>query len=364
MSNILGNSLTLTIFGESHGPCIGGVIDGLPAGLAVDTDYIARELSHRRSISSISTPRTEDDTPEFLSGIRDGHTEGTPVAFIIRNRTQRSSDYDRIRGIARPGHADYTAQMKYDGYQDASGGGHFSGRLTAVIVTAGAIVRKALEDRGILIGSHISELGGIRDRDIDWNDPEAELASLNDKMLAVLSDDAASQMIERIEAARDDRDSVGGILETVILGLEPGIGEPIFGSIESEISRAVFSVGAVKGVEFGSGFAMAGMRGSEANDGFRIRGGRIVTETNHNGGINGGISNGMPVVFRTVIKPTPSISKPQHTVNFLSMEETDIEIGGRHDPAVVHRARSVIDDLTAFVTADLICQRYGYGWLL
>lgn len=363
MSNTIGNTIRLTLFGESHGPCVGGVIDGLPAGLPVDTEYIMKEMAKRRSASAISTPRREADVPEFLSGVIDGHTEGTPVAFLIRNGSKNSSAYDHLKGIARPGHADYTAEMKYHGFQDANGGGHFSGRLTAAVVAGGAIVRQALEAKGILIGSHISELAGIEDEAIDWSCTEDVLRSLNDKEFAAVSDTAGRAMIKRIMQARAENDSVGGILETVVTGLEAGIGEPVFGSIESELSRALFGVGGVKGIEFGCGFGFARMTGSEANDPFAVSEGKIVTLTNNNGGINGGISNGMPVVFRTAVKPTPSVSLKQQTVNFETMEEVEIEIGGRHDPAIIHRARVVIESLTALVIADLICQRYGYEWL-
>ena len=426
MKNILGNVITLTVFGESHGPYIGGVIDGLPAGLKVDMEYIMKELDKRKSVSALSTPRREADIPEFISGVRPAAedaeaaralpqyvTEGSPVAFLIRNGNTRSGDYDKLRGIALPGHADYTAEMKYDGHQDARGGGHFSGRLTAVMVAAGAILKQALEAKGIVIGSHIADLNGITDRSFvtfasvhtdapadttsacrnassdtptdtaSSNTPTDaptdansgtiamaggtladDLAKVNKMSFAVLDDVAGEAMQNRILAAREDRDSVGGILETAVTGLEPGIGEPLFSSIESELAKAVFSVGGVKGIEFGAGFGLAHMTGSEANDPFRIEDGKVVTTTNNNGGINGGISNGMPIIFRTVIKPTPSIGKVQDTVDFRTMENVRLEIGGRHDPAIIHRARVVIDSLTAFVLADLLCQRHGSDWLI
>lgn len=385
MSNTIGTAIRLTVFGESHGPYIGGVIDGLPPGLAIDTAYIAKQMDKRRSVAALSTPRREDDIPQFISGVIEGsvhltshdgkpdeaelregelYTEGTPLAFIIANCNTRSSDYDALRGIARPGHADFTAQARYDGYQDARGGGHFSGRLTAVMVAAGSVVRHALEQKGILIGSHISELNGIRDISLDVSDPAADIRRLNKMDLAVLDSEVSAAMQSRIIEAHEYRDSVGGILETYIYGLEAGIGEPLFGSVESELSKAVFSIGGVKGIEFGSGFEMARMMGSEANDAFAYRGGRAVTLTNHNGGINGGITNGMPIVFRTVIKPTPSIGKAQKTINFISGEETEIETGGRHDPAIIHRARVVVDSLAALVIADLACRQHGSRWLV
>ncbi len=364
MKNVFGNAITLTMFGESHGECIGGVLDGLPAGLRVDMDRILKEMAKRRSLSSISTPRKEADIPVFLSGVRGGYTEGTSVAFTIANRNAHSSDYDSLRSVARPGHADYSAHMKYGGYQDARGGGHFSGRLTAVLVAAGAILMPALESKGILIGSHIKELGGIPDAEFSMEGLPEELTRLNDLDFAVIDTCAGEKMIECIRAVRADNDSVGGILETVVLGLEAGLGEPAFGSVESELARAMFSIGAVKGIEFGSGFELARMRGSEANDPFRVEDGKVITLTNHNGGVNGGITNGMPVVFRTVIKPTPSIGKVQKTIDFGKMENTEICIQGRHDPAIVHRARAAVDAMTAFVIADLICQRHGYKALI
>lgn len=364
MKNVLGNSITLTLFGESHGPCIGAVIDGLPAGLEIDIDYISKELDRRKSIDSVSTARREDDIPEFLSGVKDGYTEGTPVAFTIANRNIRSGDYDELKTAARPGHADYSAEMKYGGFQDTSGGGHFSGRLTAAIVAAGSILKKALEDRGVIIATHIAELGGIKDAGIDPDDPMSAAAALRDKEFACISDEAAERMIAKIKEVREEGDSAGGILETVVLGMAPGTGEPLFSSMESELARAVFSIGAVKGIEFGKGFEFASMKGSEANDEFAIEDGRIITRTNNNGGINGGITNGMPLMFRTVVKPTPSISKKQKTVDFAEMKEIELEIKGRHDPAIVHRAAVCIDAVTAFTIADLLSVRYGTSYLV
>lgn len=364
MRNIFGNALTLTIFGESHGECVGGVIDGLPAGLEIDMDYIMWEMTKRKSTVDISTTRNEDDVPLFLSGIKDGFTEGTSVAFIIPNKNARPSDYNELQGIARPGHADYAAQAKYEGYQDASGGGHFSGRLTSVMVTAGAILKKALQNKGILVSSHIKNLNGIEDADFDWNGIIEEMLDLNDKEFAVLDEEKGSLMIERIKAAREEQDSVGGVLETVVYGVPAGTGEPLFTSIESEIAQAMFSIGAIKGIQFGKGFDFATMKGSEANDPFYVEDDMIFTRTNNNGGINGGISNGMPIVFQTVVKPTPSIGKVQQTVNFETMENVEIKINGRHDPAIIHRARTVVDCMTAFVLADLLVQRYGNRWLV
>lgn len=364
MRNIFGNLITLTIFGESHGECVGGVIDGLPAGLEIDMDYIMWEMAKRRSSADISTARNEEDVPLFLSGVKDGFTEGSSVAFIIPNKNANSNDYSELQGIARPGHADYAAQVKYEGYQDTNGGGHFSGRLTSVMVTAGAILKKALERKGILISSHIKNLNGIEDADFDWENVINQMLDLNEKQFAVIDDEKGAEMRERIISARSVKDSVGGILETVIYGIPAGTGEPLFGSVESEISRAMFSIGAIKGIQFGKGFEFAIMKGSEANDPFYVEDDMIFTSTNNNGGINGGISNGMPIIFQTVVKPTPSIGKKQQTVNFETMENVEIEINGRHDPAIIHRARTVVDCMAAFVMADLLAERYGNRWLL
>ncbi len=359
MKNTIGHVLTLTLFGESHGEAIGCVLDGLPSGLKVDEAYIAKQMDLRRAAGSLSTARREADLPRFVSGVKDGFTEGTPLTILIDNTNVRRSDYDAMRYTARPGHADYTAELRYDGYQDASGGGHFSGRLTAPLVAAGAILRQALEEQGILIGSHIRSLHGIADAPFDPNALASQIAGLNAKPFAVLDSSAGESMMQAIEKAREEQDSLGGVLETAVCGFPGGIGEPTFGSVESRLAEAMFSIGAVKGIEFGAGFAFADMKGSEANDAFRVQDGRIVTETNHNGGINGGITNGMPIVFRTVIKPTPSISRPQNTVNFSTMENTELEIHGRHDPAIIHRGRVVVDCMTAFILADMLCEDSG-----
>ena len=363
MNNTIGNLITLTVFGESHGPAIGGVLDGLPPGLAVDEAYIASQMDLRRAVGKISTGRHEADVPEFLSGVKNGRTEGTPLAFMIRNSDVKRSDYDMLAETARPSHADYTGHVKYSGFQDASGGGHFSGRLTAVITAAGAILRQALEQKGILIGTHIRSLHGIEDDPFLQNELVQQIRILNAKDFAVLNEETGKQMIAEIEHAASLHDSLGGILETAVSGLPAGIGEPMFDSLESRLSHALFSIPAVKGVEFGSGWELAQMYGSEANDAFGIEDGQVITLTNHNGGINGGISNGMPVLFRTVIKPTPSIARSQKTVNFRTMEETEITIAGRHDPAIVHRARVVQDTMTALVLADLLAQHFGLMWL-
>lgn len=362
MKNTIGNNITLTIFGESHGPSVGVVIDGLAPGIKVDTDKISRFLSLRRPAGDISTSRIENDEFTIESGVFEGYTTGTPVCIRIPNQNVKSGDYSDIKTKARPGHADYAAYRKYHGFADYRGGGHFSGRVTAGLVAAGAIFMDALEKKNIHIGSHILSLAGISDRNFEnYSD---DIKSLASSPFPVLDQNAALLMKDAISAAKAEGDSIGGILQTAIINLPAGLGEPWFDSMESLISHAVFSVGGVKGIEFGSGFGFANMKGSQANDSFRVDDtGSIYTQTNNNGGINGGITNGMPVVFNTVIKPTSSIYKPQQTVDFIKGENTDLEIKGRHDPCIVHRARVVIDSLAAFVICDILCGRYGTDFL-
>ena len=360
MKNSFGTSVSVTLFGESHGPEIGAVIDGLAPGLPVDESFIASQLSLRRPAGKISTARQEADAFRIVSGVFEGRTTGTPLALLIPNADTRSGDYER--GPVRPGHADYTAYIKYHGFEDYRGGGHFSGRITAALVAAGAIVIPALKAKGVLIGTHIARCAGIDDAPFGDN-PSTDLENLNALPFAVLDEDCGIRMRAAIEEAAARGDSVGGVLETAVTGLPAGVGEPWFDTIESVLSHALFSVPAVKGVAFGDGFALADMTGSEANDPFRMQNGRPVTETNRNGGINGGITNGMPLVFRCAVKPTPSISLEQRTVNPLTGEETSLQISGRHDPAIVHRARVVVDSVTALALCDLLAQRYGTDWL-
>lgn len=359
MNNTIGSHITLTLFGESHGAAIGGVLDGMPSGVKIDEEEIMDMMNKRKAYGSISTARTEADIPEFLSGVKDGFSEGTPIAFIIRNQNVHKTDYSSLAHIARPGHADYTGHMKYRGYEDPSGGGHFSGRLTAVMVTAGAICAHMLGEKGIKIGTHIASLHGIQDDAFDENHLNQDIDLLYSRTFPVLNEEKGKEMISAIEQARKEQDSLGGILDTAVIGLEAGIGEPEFDSIESLLAHAIFSIPAVKGISFGKGFAFANLKGSEANDPFRIEEGKIITVTNNNGGINGGISNGMPVRFQTVIKPTPSIAKTQKTVDYEKKENREIQISGRHDPAIIHRARIVVDAMTAFTLTDLLMERYG-----
>ncbi len=362
MKDTFGQSVSLTLAGESHGAGIVAVLSGIAPGIPVDEDFIAAQLTKRRPAGAISTARQEGDKFEILSGVFGGFTTGTPITILIRNENTQSKDYSEIAVTARPGHADYTAQCKYHGFQDYRGGGHFSGRITAGIVAVGAICISALAKKGIKIGTHIAECAGISDR--KFCDIESEIDYLNEKLFAVLDEKAGEKMEEAIIAAKNEQDSVGGILETAIIGIPVGIGEPYFDSIESRLAHMLFSIPAVKGVEFGAGFGFAKMRGSEANDPFRIdENGKVFTKTNHNGGINGGISNGMPITFRCAIKPTPSISLEQETVDFIKGENKNFVIKGRHDPAIIHRARVVIDSAAAIVLCDILAERFGTDWL-
>ena len=361
MKNTFGESVSVTLFGESHGIAIGAILDGMAPGIDVDEDFIAHQMNLRRSVSSLSTARKEADVVHIVSGVVNGKTTGTPITFIIQNGDQHSRDYEKMKTIARPGHADYTAFCKYHGFSDTCGGGHFSGRITAGLVAAGAVAIQALKKHGIHIGTHIAKCAGVSDR--GFYDMKDDIALLNAQSFAVLDEKQGEHMKEAIAKAKAEGDSVGGILETAVIGFPEGVGEPWFDTLESMLSHALFSVPAVKGVEFGDGFALADMKGSTANDNFRIENDVITTETNHNGGILGGISNGMPILFRAAIKPTPSIYKEQKTVNFGTNENTDLVIEGRHDPAIVHRARVVVDSVTARVLCDMLALRFGTDYL-
>ena len=359
--NTFGNSVTVTLFGESHGPYIGAVLDGFAPGIPVKDAYIAQRLLQRRPAGAISTGRVEQDHFQIVSGVYEGRTTGTPICILIPNENVRSKDYSATRFLARPGHADYTAYVKYHGYEDYRGGGHFSGRVTAALVAAGAVAQSALEGKGILIGTHIKRCAGIGDR--AFADLEADIRTLSASTFAVLDPEAGALMREAIEKAAAEGDSVGGVLETAVTGLPAGVGEPWFDSLESVLSHALFSIPAVKGIEFGDGFALADMRGSTANDSFTVCDGKIVTRTNHNGGINGGISNGMPLMIRCAVKPTPSIFKEQDTVDFSAGTDARLALKGRHDPAIVHRARVVADSVCALVLCDMLAQRFGTDFL-
>ena len=316
MRNTFGQNITVTLFGESHGEAVGAVVDGLTSGITVDVEAIAAELKRRRPSLSTDTARREQDDFKILSGVFNGKTTGTPLCIVIPNENVRSGDYSY--GVARPSHADYTAHVKYGGFEDYRGGGHFSGRVTAALVAVGGILLPALKEKGIVIGTHISECGGIKDR--GFEDITADTELLKKASFPTLDKEKGEQMTEKILSARSSLDSIGGITETVIAGMPAGYGEPWFDSVESLMSHALFSLGGVKGVEFGLGFGFANGLGSELNDAMRVENGRIVTLTNNNGGINGGITNGMPITFRCAVKPTPSIAKTQKTVDFIKNE--------------------------------------------
>ena len=347
-STFIGQRLRLSIFGQSHSEAIGMTLDGLPAGIKIDIDRLQTFLNRRApGQNDWSTPRKEEDRPEFLCGLKDGCTCGAPLTAIIRNTNTRPGDYSRLKITPRPGHADYTAEIKYHGYQDYSGGGHFSGRLTAPLCIAGGVLKQALEYRGITVDARIAAIAGIRD-------DSPFTASVADKPFPVVDDGIGEQMREAIQAAKAEGNSVGGVIECVVHGLPAGIGEPMFDGIENQIARAVFAVPAVKGIEFGAGFAAADLRGSENNDPFCVRDGKIETVTNNAGGILGGISNGMPVIFRVAVKPTPSILKTQQSVDLSTMQPEELNITGRHDPCIVPRAVPVIEAAAALAISDLL----------
>lgn len=346
-----GENLRITIFGQSHSPAIGVTVEGIPAGERIDTAELARFLARRApGRNDWSTPRREADAPEFLSGLKDSVTCGAPLAAIIRNADTRSQDYAALADTPRPGHADYTAQVKYGGAQDSAGGGHFSGRLTAPLCIAGGICIQLLAREGITVISRIAAIADVEDEG-------ALCASTAEKPFPTVSDERGEAMRAAIAAAKADGDSVGGVIECAVLGLPAGLGGPLFSGLEGRISAAVFGIPAVKGIEFGAGFAAARMRGSENNDCFEASAGRVVTKSNNCGGILGGISDGMPLVFRAAVKPTPSIAAEQLTLNMKTMEETALHVPGRHDPCVVPRAVPCVEAAAAVAVYDALLAR-------
>ena len=353
MSSSFGEKIRVSIFGQSHSAAIGVTIEGLPVGFRPDFEKIDAFMARRApGKSEFSTARKEADQYEILSGIADGVFCGAPFAAVIRNTSQRSSDYAPFRDTPRPGHADYTARVRYGNHQDASGGGHFSGRLTAPLCLAGAICMQILEEKGVKIGAHILQIGTALDRRFDPMQPE--LNSVLPGVLPVLEASAAEEMAGVIREAKEEGDSVGGVIEVGVMGFPAGIGDPMFDGIENRIAQIVFGVPAVKGLEFGSGFDCASMRGSAHNDAYVLRSGRVETATNNHGGILGGISSGMPIVFRAAVKPTPSIFKPQRSVDLNTMAETELVISGRHDPCIVPRAVPVMEAAAAIALADML----------
>ncbi len=352
--NTWGNKIKISIFGESHGTAIGIVLDGIPSGLSLDMDFIRCEMCRRApGQNSLSTPRKEADEVEILSGVLNGITTGTPICGIIKNTNTKSKDYNK--NLIRPGHADFTGFQKYGNSHDFRGGGHFSGRITAPLVFAGAIAKQVLSQRGISIGSHIKQIYNIKESSFMEYDLSKEfLNEISLKDFPVISNEIGEKMKQAILCAASEKDSVGGIIECAVLGLAAGCGSPFFASLESVISSMMFSIPAVKGIEFGRGFDFANLKGSDANDPFETDGERIFTTTNNNGGINGGISNGMPILFSVAIKPTPSIAQIQNTVDIEKMENTTIEITGRHDPCIVQRAAVVVECGVALAVLDSI----------
>ncbi|WP_020224133.1 chorismate synthase [Holdemania massiliensis] len=364
MKSAIGQCIQLSLFGESHGEAIGVVIQGLPSGILIDQAWMQKQMEKRKPKGKISTQRQEADIPEIVSGVFEGRTTGTPLCILIQNENMRSKDYSKMRNIPRPSHADYTAEIKYLGYQDYRGGGHFSGRITAPLVAAGAIFLQMLKSKGIEVGTHVSQMQEIIDEPLADDEIvlRKQLLALEDQYLACIQDSVRDAVQKRIEEAQAQGNSMGGILESAVVGMPAGVGEPFFDSVESKLAHLLFSIGAVKGVEFGDGFDFAAKTGSEANDGFAIKDGQLQTLTNHNGGINGGITNGMPLRIRTVVKPTPSIYKQQSSVNLKTGEAVTLQIEGRHDPAILHRARVVVDSMIALGLVDLLTERFGILW--
>ncbi|MEA4889472.1 MAG: chorismate synthase [Clostridiaceae bacterium] len=362
MSSIWGRNLKVSLFGESHGPAIGVVIDGLPAGFALDAQAINAYMQRRApGRTPWSTSRKEADDVELLSGFFEGRTTGTPLAAMIRNTDTHSEDYRELRAKPRPGHADLTAEVRYHGYQDPRGGGHFSGRLTAPLTFAGAACSQIIRQKGIRVAAHALEIAGIADLPFDAVQPDLTLLEqLAAKKMPVLDDEQGCRMAEAVERARQAGDSVGGVVETLIWGLPAGLGDPIFDGLESRLASLIFGIPAVKGLEFGAGFAAARMTGSEHNDIPLLQGQAIRFRSNHSGGIQGGISNGMPVVFRTAFKPTASIGREQETINLEQMAADRLLIHGRHDPCIVPRAVPVVEAAAAVFALDLLLDS-GFG---
>ena len=356
MASYLGEHIHVSVFGQSHSPAIGVVVDGLPAGERVDMEELGRFLKRRApGQNATSTPRKEADLPQFLSGLVDDVTCGAPLAALIENTNTRSQDYAQLRDKPRPGHADFTAQVKYGGFQDVAGGGHFSGRLTAPLCIAGGICLQILKRRGIEVAAHIASIAGEADRPFDPMGESVEtLDALKRAPFPVMDEKAGERMRKVILQAKEEGDSVGGIVECLVTGAPAGLGEPMFGGMENRLAAALFGIPAVKGVEFGAGFGVATMRGSENNDPFTVKDGKLVTETNHAGGILGGITNGMPLVFRLAVKPTPSIAKQQQTVSLSKKQVKELVVTGRHDPCIVPRAVPVVEAVTALVLTDLL----------
>lgn len=362
MKNTFGTSLQTTLFGESHGAAVGCVLDGLAPGIPVDYDEINRRLSLRRPDGKLTTARKEQDRFQIVSGVYNGKTTGTPLCIIIPNEDTKSKDYGEMLSKPRPSHGDYAGYLKYNGYNDPNGGGHFSGRLTAALVAASGIVIPALEKKNIFIGSHIKSIGTVSDR--SFNNVEEDISSIKGEKYPVLTPEKLNEMQSIIQTASKEGNSVGGVIETAVTGIPGGVGDPWFDSVEGQLSKALFAVPAVKGVEFGEGFALSYKTGIESNDQMCVENGKVTFLTNRMGGINGGITNGCPIIFRCGIKPTPTILKEQQTVDLNTMETSVLEGKGRHDPCVALRAPVVIDSVTALCVYDMLSMNYGTDWMV
>lgn len=356
MSSTYGDKIKISVFGESHGNGIGVVIDGLPAGVKIDMDSVMTQMSRRApGKDRTATPRKESDLPKVLSGMLGDTLTGAPLCAVIENTNTRSGDYGNLLSCPRPGHSDYTAFVKYNGANDIRGGGHFSGRITAPIVFAGSICRQILAQKGIKIAAHINSIGNVCDEPFNpVSIDDALIDRLNASSFALIDNSVEEKMRDEVEDARMSLDSIGGTIECAVTGIEAGIGEPMFDGVEGVIAKAVFGVPAIKGIEFGEGFELSKMRGSQSNDPFRYKDGKVVTETNNCGGILGGITNGMPIIFRAAVKPTPSIAQKQKSVDLQKKENTELEVHGRHDPCIVPRAVPVIEAVTAIAIANLM----------
>jgi len=358
MSGIYGMNIKMAIYGESHGASIGLVIDGVPPGLKLDLEAIEKEMARRApGKNQLSTQRKESDSFAIQSGFFEGYTTGTPLCVVIKNSDQHSKDYSILKDKMRPGHADYAGFVRYQGFNDYRGGGHFSGRLTAPLVFIGAVAKQALAQAGILVGAHILQIADIKEENFNpLGIDDKKIAELNGKSFCVMDDAIGEKMQAKILEAKANLNSVGGVIEAMVTNVPAGLGAPYFDSVESRLSHALFSVPAVKGVEFGDGFAISELTGAEANDQLHYEEGKVVAETNHNGGITGGITNGMPVIFRVAIKPTPSISREQRTISLQEQCDTTLTIVGRHDPCIVQRAVPVIEAVTAWTMWDLLLE--------
>ncbi len=356
MSSTMGKNIILSLFGESHGPCVGATVHGLPAGIKLDLKYIDEFMDRRKArLDDFSTHRLEEDEYKIISGVTNGYTNGAPLTVIIENKKANKGDYDKIVDLARPSHADFTANVKFNGYNDAYGGGHFSGRLMAPVCFVGAVCKKFLEDKNIKIYSHLFSVGDIMDTPFDMtNIFTHDVENIYKKKLPVISEVATDKMLKLVKEVRNENDSIGGIIECACVGVPAGVGSPHFEGVENKISSAVFGIPAVKGIEFGSGFAGSILKGSENNDEFYINDGAVKTKTNNCGGILGGISNGMPIVFRVAVKPTASIGIEQNTINLKNKENTKIKISGRHDSCIALRAAPCVEAMTAIVICDML----------